>query len=289
VTTTDSGPAEPVAWQPPPPLPTPKPRRWLVVATALWAGLLATAALWAIWHGQTVTDREQTTIEGAKESVDRAIAHVVKAGDDGVAVAEISDFTDLGGCHLTVARGGVRHERTVLFFTTAGTEQALLERIVAGLPVNYNARLIGGGLPRISADAGGFVALTGGVVGPGNVRLVADTGCRQPGGDLAERPATVADRAPAQAALTALGAGSAQWQDLSLPCPDGSELWVVRASAPQPATAQALPAALAKVATTGGIAVGPEAYAFHSGRIGVLVTSHDGALTVSATNGCSGG
>jgi hypothetical protein len=274
-----------MAWYPKPPTPAPKPRRWLVVATTAWAGLLVVAALWAIWHGQTATDREQTTIGAAKQTVDGAIARVVSAGNDGTAVAEISDFTDLGDCRLSLTRRGVRHERSVEYFTAPGAEQALLERIATGLPPAYHARVIRGALPRISADAGGFVALTGGVVGPGHVRMVADTGCRQRGGDLTELPGT-ADRAPVQAALTALGVGAAQWDTLALACPDGGQVTVVRASAAQPMSAQVLPTALADVSAGQGIAVGPELYAFHRGGVGVLVSSRAGSLTVSSTGSC---
>jgi hypothetical protein len=286
VTTPESGPAEPVAWQPPPPLPAPKPRRWLVVATTLWAALLAGAALFAIWHGRAVTDREQTSIGTGKQSADRAVGEVIAAGDDGAAVAEISDFTNLGECKLSLVRTGVRYERAVTYYTAAGAERTLLTRIADGLPPSYHARVFDGALPRISADGGGFVALSGGVVGPGQLRLIADTGCRQAGGDLADPRAPMADRAPAQAALTALGVDSAQWHDLELPCPDGGHVWELRATAAQPMSAQALPTALATVAAGGGVAVVPEVFAFRRGPVGVLVTTRDGMITVSTTSGC---
>lgn len=288
--TTTPGPVQPVAWQPPPPLPAPKPRRWLVVATVTWAVVLVAGALFAIWRGQVATDREQTSIAAGKDAVDRAVGHVVAAGDDGAAVAEVSDFVDLGRCRLSLVRSGVRYQRTVSFYTAAGAERALLTRIAEGLPPSYRATVIGDALPRISADGGGFVAVTGGVVGPGELQLIADTGCRQPGGNVADPRASAADRGPAQAALTALGVTSAQWHDLELPCPDGGRLWALRATADQPTTqpmaAKALPTALGELATGHGVAVEPEVYAYRSGPVGVLVTTRAGVITVATTGGC---
>jgi hypothetical protein len=286
VTTTETGPVEPVAWPPPPPLPAPKPRRWLVVATTAWAAVLVAAALFAIWRGQASTDREQTSIGTGKQAVDRAVGHLVAAGNDGVAVVEISDFTSLGDCRLSLVRSGVRYERAVSFYTAAGAEGALLTRIAQGLPPSYGARQLSGALPRISADGGGFVALSGGVIGPGHLRVIADTGCRQAGGDLADPRASAADRTPAQAALTALGVDSAQWHDLELPCPDGGHVWELRATATQPMAAQTLPTALGTLAEGKGVAVEPAVYAFRHGPVGVLVTTQDGTVTVSTTGGC---
>jgi hypothetical protein len=207
---------------PPPPPPDPRRRRILIGVTATWALVLLVGAVWWALDGSP-TVREQTTIAQAQSAVDKAVGLVTAAaGPD--AVPAITGYDQLDSCSITPVRGGVRYDREVWLATPPGTEPDLLRRVAQGLPAGYHPALStpsGAQPPRLTADAGDYVALTGSVDRPGLVMVSAATGCRP----LGHRPAAdpsgtppAADRAAAQQALAAFGITPVRWATHRLPC-----------------------------------------------------------------------
>jgi hypothetical protein len=196
----------------------------LVAVCCAWALVLVVGGVWYARHGRP-TVREQTTAAGAGPTVDRAIGQVINAAGTGV-VPAVTGYDEVTTCAITPVRQGVRYDREAWLATAPGTESALLDRIVAGLPRSYRASAAHpktGGLTaqRMSADAGDYVQITGSVDRAGLVRVTAGTGCR-PRGDLpAPDPTRVpaaTDRAPVQRILDALGVEAPHWSSHRLPC-----------------------------------------------------------------------
>ncbi|MDT4989644.1 MAG: hypothetical protein QOI74_3738, partial [Micromonosporaceae bacterium] len=161
-------------------------RRWLGVATAVWAIVLIVLAGHAVRHGRP-TVRAQTTIAAALPTVDRAVAEVADVAAGAGAVAEVGGYREVDrSCTITLARDGARYERAVVLYVPAGREPALLDRFKAGLPPRYRPELDRSGDDKLTADAGNFVAVRGSIVGAGQVRVAADTGCRPVSGPVAE-------------------------------------------------------------------------------------------------------
>jgi hypothetical protein len=289
----DAGPpadVPPADW-PPQPLyasepaePAPPARRWLIVITVVWVLVLAGAALWHVRRGGP-TDREQTTIGAAKVTTDRLAADAVAAAGPG-AVVDVGGFEDRGSCRITVARGGVQHAREINLYAPVGGEAALLDAMAAGLPQAYRAEVSGQpNTRRLRADGGNYVALTGTVVGPGQVRVVIDTGCRQDAGDLAEpTDPPIEARAAVTDVLTVLGSPTVTWRSTALPCANGTTLWTVTATGP--ANGAALDTSLAKLAASPVLAEHARV-AWRTGGLSRWATSgDDGIVTVGATTSC---
>jgi len=267
-------------------------RRLLVGGTSLWAVVVIAAALCAVWTGGT-TLRAQTMIAQALPTVDTAVADLVTAGDGPTAVAAIGGYTRTDDdCRITLIRHGQRYEREVRFFTTPGTEDALLDRIVAGLPARYRAQLNHrlAGTP-LSADAGNYVSIVGGTVAPGQVRLVADTGCRPSAGAVpGAEPAQGVG--PAQAVLSVLGLPQAQWRGYRVPCAGGGAVWTIEAEGPAGSAPNSLVEALhaappGVLGDPAPVVARPELYAYRSGATGIAVRARNGAVLVTATTGCA--
>jgi hypothetical protein len=261
----------------------PRRRRWLVVGSVAWAVLLAVLAGYAARRGEP-TVRAQTSVAQALPTVDRAIAEVVTAASPGGAVAEITGYREVdASCTITAARAGARYERVVRLYVPAGREAPLLKEVAAKLPSDYDARVHG----ELTADAGNYVAVRGGVVGPGQVRIAADTGCRPSTGPVSEAqpPSPTASRAPAEAALATLGVRDARWQTHRVACPRGGAVWTVQADGPAGSAPASLAAALG-TASPDAVLNRPDLYAYRSGPAGVVARTHDGIVTVTATTGC---
>jgi hypothetical protein len=264
--------------------PPPKPRRWLVVATAVWIAVLV-GAIFVANADFEVTDREQTTVAAARPYVDDAVARVATAASqDGQAVVAISGFERSGSCDVTVFRSGQRYGRAVTVIVPPGTESALLERIAARLPAGYQTIVRTGSAPRLIADAGFYVLLTGSVSRPGEVRLYADTGDCRPPGDVSTTDLAGSgegDRAAVQDVLTQLDVTGVSWTESAVACPDGGTTRTVTA------TAGRFTGALdARLHAPDPTVAGPRLYAYRSGDTGVSVRAHDESLLVSATTPC---
>jgi hypothetical protein len=262
--------------------PPPKVRRWLVVATAVWIAVLVGAIVVANADFE-VTDREQTTVAEARPYVDTAIARVAAAAThDGQAVVAISGFERSGPCDVTVFRGGQRYGRAITVIVPPGTESALLERIRDRLPADYQTIVRTGTAPRLVADAGFYVLLTGSVIRPGEVRLFADTGdCRVPG-DVSTTDATGGDRAAVQEVLTQLGVPDAEFTESAVTCPEGGTTRTVTGTATDRHTG----ALDARLHAASPLVAGPRLYAYRTGDTGVAVRAHDASLLVTATTPC---
>jgi hypothetical protein len=269
----------------PRPGPTASRRRWLVAGAAGWAVLLVVLAVYAVRRGES-TVRTQTSVGQALPTVDRAIADVVVAAEPAGAVAEISGYREVSArCSITAFRDGARYERAAYLYVPAGQEPALLDRIAAKLPRDYDARVRRSGARQLTADAGDFVALRGGIAGPGQVRFTADTGCRPLTGPVSEAEPTsvAANRLPVQAVLATLEVSDVHWQTHRVPCRRGGSVWTVQAegragSAP---TVDAL-----RAASPDALVARPDLYVYRSGPVGIVARSRDGVPTVTATTVC---
>ncbi|HEU5106976.1 MAG TPA: hypothetical protein VFT95_00225 [Micromonosporaceae bacterium] len=201
-------------------------RRWLIAIGTAWALLLGAAAGWS-YHRDAPTVREQRTIAQAAPVVDRAVGEVVGAVFDADAVVGISGRRLRAGCRLTPAWAGAELERTVTIRSAAADAPALVDRIADGLPAGYRAGVSGaGGVRRIRADAGEFVAISGAVTSPGVVSVSVRTGCRPPSDGFELKTALEVEGAErmttARANLIVLRAEGIDVVDVAVvPCPAG--------------------------------------------------------------------
>jgi len=266
-----------------------RPRRWIVALTVAWVVVLAAGIGWAVARGEP-TAREQTTVAEAEPVVDRAVAEIATvASADGQAVASISGFQRVGDCSVTVLRPGERYQRIVTAVVSPGTEVALLDRVAARLPAAYGAMVRKGSLPRLTADAGFWVGITGSTLAPGVVRFVADTGDCRPAGDLTPAaPAAPADgdRSAAQAVVARLGVPAAQWRTHRAACAGGGWVTTVEAIGADGALPAPLDTALRNVGGPAVVAT-PELYAYRAGTTGMVVRVDADRIIITATTLCS--
>jgi hypothetical protein len=260
----------------------------VVAALAGWGVLLGAAGYFSARTG-TPTVREQTSVADARPTVDAAVAALVNAGAEAGAVISVSPFTRLGGCRISAVRDGERWEQAVSLLTRAGQEDALLDRLADALPGAWKARVRPrGGVRTLRADAGNFVALSGGTAVTGEVRMTVATGCRAPGGgdavETGEPPA--AERAPLEPVLSALKLTAPHWSGYRVACPDGGEVRVVTATG-EPAAPPVLTSILAGVGPDPVIAE-PDRYAYRAGDTSVLVRGGPDGVTASGTTPCPG-
>jgi hypothetical protein len=265
-------------------------QRWLIAVVAGWVVLLMVLAYLSVHRGAP-TVREQRDIGRAAPVVDRAIGELVAAaGPD--TVLELADPRYDTGCRVTVFRDGVNLDRKVTFRTAPADGPALLTRIADHLPRSYQAGTRSGRGdegPTLRADAGEFVAITGGVTTPGVVELTASTGCRPPTPGFAGHVDLLfgmpIDDEPVRL-LKALGASGVTPVDrVSVGCPGGGAAHTARA------TGQVAPAApLAKAVPTpaGAVVVAdePELYAYRGGPLSVVVSRTDDKVRVAVSTGC---
>ena len=213
-----------LAYQPPPPPPPPDPRRrrLLIGLSAAWALVLLVAAVWYALDGRPSV-REQTTIAQAQATVDRVIGEVVAAAGSGT-VPAVSGYDQVESCDVTPVRAGARYDRQAWLATRPGTERALLDRLAGALPAGYRPDLVtspASAAPKLLADAGDYVAVTGTVDRPGLVLVSASTGCRPLGHRPAADPTGIpapAERAAVDGALAVFGITPVSWSIHRLPC-----------------------------------------------------------------------
>ncbi|HET8658126.1 MAG TPA: hypothetical protein VFM55_03910 [Micromonosporaceae bacterium] len=261
-------------------------RLWWVLVVA-W-GLVLTAVALASARTDPPTVREQRSIAQAQPIVDRALAEVARAAGP-VAVVEVLGYELRPDCQIHSARDGLELDRVVLLHTAPGGEAAVLDRVAAQLPRGWEpvVRRQASGNVTLRADAGEFVGVHGGVVGPGQLRVTAGTGCR-PAAPLTTAGAPAPDRAVAtvDAVLSTLGGRAAQRRTESVVCPGGGAVTTVAADSAPGLAPGPLPQALRGVAPAGPVVAEPALLAYRDGDLGVVVRERDGVVTVSATRGC---
>jgi hypothetical protein len=258
--------------------------RWAAVIVTAWALVLAGFWWWGV-RTATPTAREQTTVAQARPFVDEAVARVaMAAAADPGAVVAIGPFEPVGECDVSVFRSGERYRRSVVAVVPPGTEASLLRRVAADLPAAYAAATGGSENPRLYADAGLFVRLTGTVTAAGEVTFHADTGeCREAGELATSDPATPAPATMASAVARALELSGGESTDAAVSCVDGGVAGTVTLRAP--AFAGDLSVALAEV--DGDVVVATEGlFAFRTGDADVAVRAHDDATIITVTTLC---
>lgn len=278
---------QPTATPPPVSADRPAPRReisrrwWLVVGVA-WLVVVAVAGVWGLAHPEP-TDREQTTVAGAKPFVDEAIARVASAATAGnAAVVAVSGFDRVGSCDVSVVRGGERYRRSLVAVLAPGSELETLDRVAASLPAHYRPTVRRGDRPRLSADAGYFVFLTGTVTAPGEITFIADTGDCRPLGDPVAGDTMPASPDWAAATLARLGLRADTATEAQVSCVDGGVLGTsqVRAGA----YSGDLEAELADLpGITLVVTAQPSAFAFltDEGQVAVRVLPNETIVTVT--------
>jgi hypothetical protein len=276
----------------------PRPRqRWIAVLAVVWGLVLAGGAVWAVGHGRP-TAREQTTTAAARPTVDRVIAELASVvARDGRSVISISGFERMGDCKVTTFRRGAQYERSLTVLVPAGQEQGLLDRVGAALPAAFHARVYEGQAPRLVADPGDYVAVTGRPESPGEVRFVADTGCRP------DAPAAVAPDEPAgataaaatertEALLAVLGIRSgAETEVHRVACPGGGSVTTVEAHAGLAGAARPLDEVLREVlrrdaAGAQAVLSSPDLVYYRAGGLSVVAHTFAGEIMVTATTAC---
>lgn len=272
---------------PVPPAPAPaRSRRWLAAVAAVWA-LVVVGFGYASAGRDEATAREQTSVADARPAVDRAVSGLVAAAGPGAVVA-VSPFTRIGACRISAVRDGERWEQAIVYYTQAGGEAALLDRLAAGLPAEFGARARhrADGRHTLRADAGDFVSVSGGVAASGEVRLAVNTGCRTGTAQVAAAEPDPAVRAPVAAAFAALRLPAASWRMYEVPCDNGGVVRVVRADSDAGVRPGPLPSGLMSVAP-GPVVAQPDLYAYRTGPASVVAQMRDDVLVVTATTPCS--
>lgn len=220
----------------PPPSPPAAPRRgrrWLIAGATAWGLLLAGAAVLS-YHRDAPTVREQRTIGQAAPVIDQATGDLAAAVVGAPATLAISGRQLTIGCRLTSAWDGATLERTITVRTAESFAPELLDRVAQRLPARYAARVRhdeARGLHRLWADAGEFVAISGGVPSPGLISVVVRTGCRPPSPgfdpEQGERVVGSPHIESITTDLTNTGARDVEVTDLAVvSCPDGSASFV---------------------------------------------------------------
>ncbi|MGC4890316.1 hypothetical protein [Micromonospora sp. DT227] len=257
-------------------------QRWLVVATVVWAVLLAGLTWWSV-RTDPPTVKEQRSLSQAGPVVDRAIGELTAAIGSAGVPALLPDRLERG-CRVTPIDAGTSLERGIEVATADDDVRELLRGVADRLPPEWRAGVSTfDGEPLLRADAGDFVAVEGRSGGPGRVLLTADTGCR-PVGDGYRAPAV--DAAVESAALTrALG----RWggpvgtvQVLAAPCPGGGTARTARGEA---ALAADQPLAAAFGAGAAPVVDSADRYA-RQGDPAVLAERVDGRVRVAVTSPC---
>ncbi|MEU4336856.1 hypothetical protein AB0F59_19840 [Micromonospora lupini] len=269
------------------PAPARRGRRWLLVATALWAVLLAGLA-WMSVRDDPPTVREQRSVDEAAPVVDRAVGELARAAG-AAGLLELGPVRVDAGCRVTPFSDGAALRREVGVLAPAGTERAVLTGIADRLPATWRAG-VGPGLdgPELRADAGDFVAVEGRPTGDGRLRLTVDTGCRPLGAGYHPKPTTGAgpEVTALTAALTALDRPTDAAPELvTAPCPDGALARTARSAA---GSGPAAAGALAPLAGGTPLLDNPPVYAYRAGDVTVLAELGPDSARVAATVGCPG-
>ncbi|WP_238019993.1 hypothetical protein KZZ52_03530 [Dactylosporangium sp. AC04546] len=260
-------------------------RRWIIAGTAAWALVIGGLAYFS-YRYDSPTARDQTTIAEALPTLDTALGSVYAGLDPASSVAVLSGYnrTDQS-CRVTSAREGTRFERVLMVYVRSGDEGPTLDRIKAALPASYKASVSHSVTTHtLSADAGNFVLLRGGMVAAGQLRFTADTGCRVQDAPVEEATphSQNANRAPVQAVLDTLAKPASEWRTHRLTCPSGGTLWTVEAKVATPDDTKAR----ATVPESAVIQNSEKLFAYRAGEAGVTLRKDAETLIITSTAGC---
>ncbi|WFE46192.1 hypothetical protein [Verrucosispora sp. WMMD1129] len=261
--------------------------RWLITVTAVWVVLLA-GLTWMSSAEDPPTVREQRTLTQAGPVVDGAIGEIVAAADAGVPALVPAEVDR--GCRISPFADGATLTRAVDLAAPVGEEQALLRQVADRLPARWRAgvRLTPDG-PRLRADAGEFVTVTGRPATDGRIRFTVDTGCRPVGDDYdSAGAAPVGPEAGVLAEVVRALNGRVDDPEsvVSAPCPGGGVARTIRTVVDPVATAPQ--AALAPLAGGTPVVETPEVYAYRQDGVAVLADFQPEQVLVAATTGCAG-
>ncbi|MDM4721012.1 hypothetical protein QTQ03_15940 [Micromonospora sp. WMMA1363] len=258
--------------------------RWLLVASAAWAVLLAVLTWWSA-RTDPPTVREQRSIGQAARLVDRAVGRLVAAvGGEAWAMTPRAVET---GCRVTPVSRGAELTRGVDVVVAEGRERDLLARVADQLPQGWRAGVRDGvDGPVLRADAGEFVLVQGRAAEPGRVSLTAQTGCRPADVDVAD---LLPDYPPGPALVEALRALDRPAADpperIVAPCPGGGNAesrWLDTGSEPVSL------GVLASLADGAVLVDTPGVYAYRRGPAVVLADATGDQLRLTASTGCAG-
>lgn len=260
-------------------------RTWVIVATA-WALVLGGLAYWSLRHDRA-TVRDQTTIAQAMPTVDGALGRIASLVDSDE-IEVLAGYTRIGSsCKITAARDGARYQRVLDVYLREGGEAALLDKVKAGVPASWKTLVLhGAGVQTLQADAGNFVAIRGALLMPGQIRFIADTGCRpMPHPLTAASPGdATAERDAAQQVFDALRVIPGGFVTEQLACATGGSVRTVQATAP------AAPSSLVEpLRSRPGTVIVSRAELYASGtpgKPGIVARTVDGHLVVAASTGC---
>ncbi|MEV6600629.1 hypothetical protein AB0M36_27830 [Actinoplanes sp. NPDC051346] len=276
-------------------VPSPAPRRraprwWLIAIVAVWALVLAGAAVWSV-RNDPPTVVEQRDIAAALPVLHRAAGAVVTAADAPDRTIEIGPLRFDTRCGLTSVRAGVEASQEITVRVRADQAPGALESIARALPRSYKPairHLDNDTRHVLRADAGEFIEVEATAENDGMIIAVRIlTGCRPPnaGVDLAAAPRPAATTPDAlSAAMTAVkAAGPAT--SVEVACPNGKTAATVTVGGPT--MSGDLGRAL-RDAVGDGLVVRaePRAWAYRVGEVSVLVTGDEGDARVSATTSC---
>jgi hypothetical protein len=264
-------------------------RVWLRIGAVAWALVLIASAIYATSHGEP-TAREQTTIVEALPTVDGAVAAVAQtaagtgtgAGGPAPAVVAIGGYERTESRCRAGNRSGERYQRAVQVYTLPGQESALVDRVAAALPRSYRPSVRHAGtIHALRADAGFYVRLTGGTSGPpGELRFIADTGCRLRGGTVPAPGAAPTVPPVAAAALGRLGGTPAGARTDDVGC--AGRLQTVSVTMARPATplSAAVPPGVAPLIAR------EDLVAYYDAAAGVAVRLRADDVIVTVTSAC---
>lgn len=148
---------------------------WLAGLLAAWAAVLLAGAVWSVYHGPA-TVRAQSDLAQGEQTVSEAMATLMAVAEPAT-TAEPTELSRTTSCRLSISRNGQELVRELTLTVPVGKESELLDQLAEQLPAQWQARHYPGS-QRFYADAGDFVTVRGEVIGPGQVRLTFDTGCR---------------------------------------------------------------------------------------------------------------
>lgn len=156
-------------------------RRKVYVAVVAWGVLVGILA----FVSPSVTVREQTTVADSLEQLDQAMGDAVAVLSGGDYGYYLSPLVSSGDCDITPLRSGEQYDRKVTVH--AQDPAAAVAELADALAGPYRLELVSGpdSPTRYLGRIPGYVELSLTVLPDDRIEWKADTGCRQPGDQVA--------------------------------------------------------------------------------------------------------